>query len=120
MNNRAVGHHIQDFQFATDMPCRLEIFDVDDTDGTIVDPGRLLAIDAEGDGYFSSPADALLSDHSADGTSDIIIGRDSRCLEIHVWPLVRLAAGQSITLRSSLRTADGSWAPSAINEIKDR
>ncbi len=103
INHRGAGIRVEDFQFQSSLPCRLEIFDVDGGRHPSVDSGKLLAVDADGDGLFLSPGDRLLSDRNADAAADLLIGDRSRSLEVFAWPLVPLAPGETITLYAKLR-----------------
>jgi hypothetical protein len=103
LNHRGPGVRVEDFQFQASLPCRLEIFDVDGGRHPSVDAGKLLAVDADGDGLFVSPGDRILSDLNADSAADLLIGDRSRSLEVYAWPLVPLAPGEIITLTAKLR-----------------
>jgi hypothetical protein len=107
VNHRGPAVKPEDFQFETSVPCRLEVFDVDGGRFPSVDAGKLLAVDAEGDGCFTGAADHVLSDANADGIPDFIIGDRSRSLEIFAWPLVPLADGEELTLSARLQRPDG-------------
>lgn len=119
LNHRGSGVRIEDFQFAASVPCRLEIFDVDGGTHPSVDAGRLLAVDAEGDGVFTSPGDQLASDLNADSSPDLLIADRSRSLEIYAWPLVPLAAGETVTLSARLRRPEdpAAWRTDAENSL---
>ena len=99
------GHEVkaEDLQFQTSVPCRLEIFDVDGGRHPSVDAGKLLGVDADGDGFFYSDGDRVASDFNADGQPDLLIGDRSRSLEIFAWPLIPLLPGEEVTLYSRLR-----------------
>ena len=103
INHRGGQVKVEDLQFQTSVPCRLEIFDVDGGSHPSVDAGKLLAIDADGDGFFHSEDDRVASDFNDDGQPDLLIGDRSRSLEIFAWPLVPLLPGEEVALYSRLR-----------------
>ena len=103
INHRGPQVKVEDLQFQTSVPCRLEIFDVDGGNHPSVDAGKLLAVDADGDGFFTSEDDRVASDFNDDGQPDVLIGDRSRSLEIFAWPLVPLLPGEEVTLYSRLR-----------------
>jgi len=119
INHRGTGTATEDFQFETSVPCRLEVFDVDGGKYPTVEAGRLLAVDAEGDGCFTGGDDRVLNDANADGNPDIWIGDRTRSLEIFAWPLVPLAAGEEITVSARLRRPDqfDAWRTDAENSL---
>lgn len=103
VNFRGPGVSVEDFQFQSNVPCRLEVFDVDGGKYPAVDAGKLIAVDAEGDGYFTSSDDLVTGDNNSDGTPDILIGDRSRSLEIFAWPLAPLPDGEEVTISARLR-----------------
>ncbi len=103
INHRGQQVKVEDLQFQTSVPCRLEIFDVDGGSHPSVDAGKLLAVDADGDGFFNNEDDRVASDFNDDGQPDLLIGDRSRSLEIFAWPLVPLLPGEEVTLYSRLR-----------------
>ncbi len=111
INHRGQEVKAEDLQFQTSVPCRLEIFDVDGGRHPSVDAGKLLAVDANGDGFFNSDGDSIVSDFNADGQPDVLIGDRSRSLEIFAWPLIPLLPGEEVTLYSRLRRPNeaGAW-----------
>ena len=119
INHRGPGVRVEDFQFEASVPCRLEILDVDGGSHPSVDAGRLLAVDADGDGVFTGPDDVLVSDINADKSPDLLIADRSRSLEIFAWPLVPVAPGESITLTARLRRPEepGAWRTDAENSL---
>jgi hypothetical protein len=119
INFRGSGMKTEEFQFQASVPCRLEIFDVDGGRHPSVDAGRLLAVDAEGDGYFTGGDDRVEADNNEDGNPDILIGDRSRSLEIYAWPLVALPENTEITVSARLLRPEqaGSWRTDAENVI---
>ena len=92
---------------AANAPCRLEVFDYD--------TGRLLAVDAEGDGAYSGAGDEVLADEDRDGWPDLVIGDRARAIEICAWPLSG-NTGTGITVRAGLRARSGQTAPARAAE----
>jgi len=119
LNHRGPGVRVEDFQFQASQPCRLEIYDVDGGRHPSVDAGKLLAVDADGDGLFISRGDRLLSDRNADAAADLLIAGRSRSLEVYAWPLVPLAPGENITLTARLRRPEDPavWRTDAENSL---
>jgi hypothetical protein len=119
LNFRGSGMKAEDFQFQANIPCRLEIFDVDGGRHPSVDAGRLLAVDVEGDGYFTGGDDRVETDNNADGNPDVLIGDRSRSLEIFAWPLVPVPENTEITISARLLRPEqpASWRTDAENTI---
>ena len=119
INHRGHQIRVEDFQFQTSVPCRLEIFDVDGGRHPSVDAGKLLAVDADGDGCFTSSDDRIASDFNDDGQPDLLVGDRSRSLEIFAWPLIPLLPGEEITLSSRLRRPDeaAAWRTDAESRL---
>jgi hypothetical protein len=119
INHRGAGVRVEDFQFQASVPCRLEIYDVDGGRHPSVDAGTLLAVDAEGDGLFTGPADMLNSDLNEDAAPDLLIADRSRSLEIFAWPLVPLPPGEAVTLTARLRRQEEPdvWRTDAENSL---
>ena len=92
---------------AASAPCRLEVFDYD--------TGRLLAVDAEGDGSYGGPGDQVLADEDRDGWPDLVIGDRARAIEICAWPLAANTAS-GITVRAGLRGRAGQINPARSAE----
>ena len=84
-----------------------------------MDAGKLLAVDANGDGFFTGDADRLASDFNDDGQPDLLIGDRSRSLEIFAWPLIPLLPGEEITFSSRLRRPDevAAWRTHAESRL---
>jgi hypothetical protein len=79
---------LQNLQVKASAGCRLELFDHD--------TGRLLAVDADGDGSYRSPGDQVLEDADRDGWPDLVIGVEARAIEIFAWPLGITGAGIAV------------------------
>lgn len=109
--HRGTRIHTENLRLTASAECRLEIFDHD--------TGRLLAVDADGDGAFASPGDRVLEDADGDGTPDIQVGDRARALEIFAWPAASSPAGLTITAGLRDAAASGDWRDDAANEVHD-
>ena len=98
--------HLQNLQVTASAGCRLELFDHDTK--------RMLAVDADGDGYYRSPGDQVLDDADHDGWPDLAIGDEARSIEIYAWPLGNTGSG--ITVKVGLRGG----AEGAPTEVENR
>lgn len=107
--HRGTRMHTENLRLAASAECRLEIYDHD--------TGRLLAVDADGDGAYNSPGDRVLEDADGDGTPDIQVGDRARALEIFAWPAA--SSGPRLSITAGLRDASASddWRDDASNEI---
>ncbi len=105
--HRGLKAQVRNLAVEASAPCRLEIFDYD--------TGRLLAVDADGDGTYQALGDQLLEDADGDGWPDLIVGDRARALEICAWPLA-LSPSQDVTVRVGLRDADGRPQPDRAAE----
>ncbi|MES2708691.1 MAG: hypothetical protein V4726_19000 [Verrucomicrobiota bacterium] len=101
--------HTENLRVTASAPCRLEIFDYD--------TGRLLAVDADGDGAFQTPGDRLLEDMDGDSMPDLQVGDRARAVEIFAWPAGPV--GDGITITAGLRdpAASGAWREDASNKV---
>lgn len=104
---------VQNLQISANTPCRLEIFDHD--------TGRLLAVDADGDGAYDHTGDQILEDADGDACPDLIVGDRARAIEIFAWPAGHTAS--DITVTAGLRLAGrgaGTTATSgsAVNTVR--
>lgn len=104
---RAPRAQVGNLAVAASAPCRLEIFDYD--------TGRLLAVDAEGDGSYNGSGDQVLADEDQDGWPDLVIGDRARAIEICAWPLSG-NDGAGITVRAGLRARPGQAVPARAAE----
>ncbi|MDB6069166.1 MAG: hypothetical protein JWL81_337 [Verrucomicrobiales bacterium] len=98
---------VQNFQVSASAACRLEVYDHD--------TGRLLGIDAQGDGDFHGPGDQVMEDADRDGWPDLVIGDRARAIEICAWPLGVTGAG--ITVSAGLRGDDGAVTGDVENTV---
>ncbi len=107
LNYRGPVDTEEDLQFSASIPCRLEIYDADTVHFPSVEAGKLIAVDAEGDGSFAGPDDRLDATHDLNGNGqpDIVIGDRSRSLELYAWPLREFLEGEEITITARHRRA---------------
>lgn len=107
---RGSNVHTENVRVTASEACRLEIFDCD--------TGRLLAVDADGDGYFTSPGDRVLEDADGDHMPDLQVGDRARALEIFAWPAGPVG-GEGIIISASLREPGtaGEWREDARNPV---
>jgi hypothetical protein len=102
---RGRGSRIQNLAVQASAACRLEIYDHD--------TGRLLAVDAEGDGAYSGPGDQVFGDADRDGWPDLVVGDRARAIEICAWPLG--VTGGGITVSAGLRAGpNGAGAATVV------
>lgn len=111
---RGGSSQIENVLTIASVPCRLEIYDEDS--------GSLVAIDAEGDGVFTSPGDLLPpeNDRDQDGRPDLVVSAEAsvRSLEIYAFP--HQSGGQMAEI--SLHLADYSvrparWRKEAVDQV---
>jgi hypothetical protein len=95
--HRGARAQVQNLQVNASAACRLEIYDHD--------TGRLLAVDANGDGAYGHPGDQVIEDADRDGWPDLVVGDRARAIEICAWPLGVTGAG--LTVRAGLRAPAG-------------
>ncbi len=99
----------QNLRFIASEPARIEGYDGD---------GRLMFVDADGDGAFNSPGDILRSDVDANSAVDVSFaaGEDSTSLELKVLPRQRPLSGQlEVEIH---RLSDQSWQSDAVDVIR--
>lgn len=101
---------VENLQVKASVPARLEILDQE--------TGKLLAVDAEGDGLYTSPGDRVLQDQDGDGNPDMIVGDRAQAVEIQVWPAP--ATGGVLTVTAGLRDAmqETGWRIDAVNTLR--
>ncbi len=114
INYRGKSSLLKDFSFTATQPCRLEVFDLDDPPpgGALIHAGRLLCIDADGDGRFDGPDDFLSADRNHNQQPDMAVGQLSRGLECHVFPLTPGQTNVNTTLRTGSK-----WSPMGADEV---
>ena len=87
---RGLRARVQNVQVQASAACRLEIYDHD--------TGRLLAVDANGDGVYGQAGDQVVEDADGDGWPDLVIGDRARAIEICAWPLGVTGSGMSLSV----------------------
>ncbi len=88
-----------DLRVSASAPCRIELVRASD--------GRVLAVDAQGDGSFRGAGDLLWEDWNRDGYPDVAADVDDESgLELHVFPQDRAVA---VTVRLEGRVGGGDW-----------
>lgn len=102
--------HPQNLAVRTSVPCRVELVDAD---------GRLLAIDATGDGAFNGAGDVLFNDADQNGYPDVLLeaGKPFKGVEIYVYPSTR---GDEVKVALQLPDADGQWRSMAEDRLIHR
>jgi hypothetical protein len=102
--HRALAPAVHDFKaVCDDGACRIEYFD----DAT----GRLLAIDAEGDGDFAGDGDVLVHDVNRDRFPDITLSRENNvgAVELVVFPLPETSGTVEVALSFHTRKPSLAW-----------
>ena len=97
---RGLRARVQNVQVQASAACRLELYDHD--------TGRLLAVDADGDGAYGHAGDQVVEDADRDGWPDLVIGDRARAIEICAWPLG--VTGSGLSLSVGLRAEAGGAA----------
>lgn len=98
----------QNLRVVTSAPCRVELVDAAS--------GKVIAVDATGDGDFRGVGDVIFADGNLDGCPDLRFDKNQRVatLEIQVYPS---SPGHEIDVRLELQKRDGSWASSATDRL---
>lgn len=101
-----------DFRMRSSHPAYIEAVDVD--------TGRLLAIDASGNGRFDDIGDAVFRDTERNGFPDILFktGEEVPAIELHVYP--RLPEGSfpdEIIVELDIRLPGADWQTKARNRL---
>jgi len=109
-------NHLQDILPVTSQPCRVELHEIL-SDGT---RGRQwLAIDADGDGSYAGPADAVVADANGSGYPDIEFSAEKEvaALEVRLYPLPTADGSlpASLDLTVSLRDGDRWRQPADVS-----
>jgi tetratricopeptide (TPR) repeat protein len=98
----------QNIRVVTDRPCRVEL--------VAAETGRVLAVDATGDGGFSGAGDVIFRDDDLDGMPDLRFAADRpvATLEIQLYPL---GSYEEVGARLELRGRDGVWTTGAADRL---
>lgn len=101
----------QNIRVITSAPCRVELIDPNS--------GRVLAIDATGDGDFRGPGDVIFADGNLDGFPDLRFEKSQRvgALEIQLYPLDKY---DQVDVRLELQKKDGTWALKSTDRLVGR
>ena len=98
-----------DFTVAASQPTRIEAYDAV--------TGKLLAIDANGDGDFLDSGDLIAADSNRNSWPELIFGKDQKLasLMMYVQPLSDTAGDVNLAIKI---LASGEWRTDAIDVIK--
>ncbi|MEM9479627.1 MAG: tetratricopeptide repeat protein [Verrucomicrobiota bacterium] len=99
---------LQDFRIVSSSTCRTEFYN---------DDGKLLAVDANGDGEFSGAGDLLTADRNFEGYPDVTLttSRSSEVVEFHVFVE---GNEEDISLEFQLKGSDSEWNTEAISTLQ--
>jgi tetratricopeptide (TPR) repeat protein len=102
---------LENIRFTASAPLRLECYDAA--------TGRLLAIDADGNGQFTDPGDVLPEDADANRALDLPFAASERLreIEVFVFPTANAGPRGQVHVDVELLTAAG-WEKCARNEIE--
>ncbi len=106
MNPDAGGS--QNLRVTTTQPCRVELVDAA--------TGKVVAVDATGDGDFKGVGDVLFADGNLDGIPDLRFDKGQRVatLEIQLYPISRY---DEVGVKLELQQRDGTWSVSATDRL---
>lgn len=106
MNPDAGGS--QNLRVSTTEPCRVELVDAA--------TGRVVAVDATGDGDFRGVGDVIFADGNLDGVPDLRFDKGQRVatLEIQLYPISRY---DEVGVKVELQQRNGDWALSATDRL---
>jgi|GEM_PF-2058504 len=98
--------HLQDLLPVTSQPCRIELHEI------LPDGARgrqWLALDADGDGSYRGPADAVVADADHSGYPDIEFsaGKEVAALEVRLYPLPAAGGALPAALDLTVSLSDG-------------
>lgn len=98
----------QNLRVITTAPCRVELVDAA--------TGKVLAVDATGDGDFRGVGDVIFADGNLDGLPDIRFDKNQRIaeLEIQLYPL---STTTEVGVKLELQKRDGTWALSSTDRL---
>jgi hypothetical protein len=105
--HRDPGAALENIRLIASEPLRLECYDAV--------TGRLLAVDAEGNGDFGDAGDILLDDADANRALDLPFAAGQRLREVEVFVFMAVGSSQA-TVDVELLTATG-WEKCARNEL---
>jgi tetratricopeptide (TPR) repeat protein len=98
----------QNLRVITSAPCRVELVEAA--------TGKVLAVDATGDGDFKGVGDVIFADGNLDGSPDLRLDKNQRVaeVEIQVYPL---SANTEVGVNLELQKSDGTWVLSATDRL---
>jgi len=100
-----------DFRLVSETPVRIEVYG---------DTGELLFIDANADGDFDDPGDLLAVDTDKNGFADVTFHENQQKLEIEIyWTAKNIDLKQTVSIHVEL-LKNGSWEKTAVDEIQLR
>jgi hypothetical protein len=104
------GENVMNLHFKASQPARIEGYDID---------GKLLFVDADGDGAFNSTGDILRADQDLDGFADIGFEADSllEIIEITVSPHGAIPL-EGLDIEVSHKGSNGGLMIDAIDQIQ--
>lgn len=108
VRGNADGGTSQNLRVITTARCRVEVVDAA--------TGRVLAVDATGDGDFRGVGDVIFADGNLDGSPDVRFDKNQRVaeVEIQVYPLSRQ---EEIGVNLELQQRDGTWKLSSTDRL---
>jgi hypothetical protein len=106
MNPDAGGS--QNLRVSTTQPCRVELVDAA--------TGKVVAVDATGDGDFKGVGDVIFADGNLDGIPDLRFDKGQRVatLEIQLYPISRY---DEVGVKLELQQRNGTWTVSATDRL---
>jgi len=109
--SRSANPEIVNFRVQTSVPCRVEIMDAV--------TGKLLAIEANGDGDFDGPGDVLYADEDSNGFPDFVLDRnhDTASFELLVYPASSSPRKKSEVEIRLFVERDRAWVEQAIDRL---
>jgi hypothetical protein len=108
---RGATPEVRNFRVKTSEPCRVEILDATSD--------KLVAIEANGDGYFDGPGDVLYSDSDGDGFPDFVLSKehDAARFELLVYPASRADRGPGEIEVKLLMEENHDWVEQAADKL---
>ncbi|MGI8601390.1 MAG: tetratricopeptide repeat protein [Verrucomicrobiales bacterium] len=112
---------IESFLPATSAPCRVEIYELGRVGGS--EARTLLAVDADGDGEFTGPADEVIADYDHDGFPDVSFTAQKpvAAIELRLYPIADSASAGTSALDLTISLREGkAWRqpPDVRNRVE--
>lgn len=110
IRNRNTDTVRQNLRIRTSSPSRIELADAD---------GRILAVDATGDGAFNGIGDIVFSDTDRDGMPDLALASAASLtgFEIYVYPSDYM---KQVEVTVELQNAAGDWTTATVDRLLPR